>query len=203
MQEFQDWNYKFNNIKEKYKLVIGNNRKVPDVPLSIEIDEFFSFIYKRNKRNGVEPTADFENDVIEWIRDEDKLDIIQRYQVITDGFSSEELQNNRQTKDDLTDSIYMLHSPDDRNRNNFFNNNKLSTVKDNINYLLYGDDVEENQYKRMYDLININSERHIHNLGESSIQELVGWFKFDSGLPIRNRRSENVMSFYLSVAENN
>jgi hypothetical protein len=95
----------------------------------------------------------------------------------------------------------MLHSPDDRNRNNFFNNNKLSTVKDNINYLLYGDDVEENQYKRMYDLIN--SERHIHNLGESSIQELVGWFKFDSGLPIRNRRSENVMSFYLSVAENN
>ena len=202
MQTFQDWNYKFNNIKEKYKLVIKNKRKVPDVPLSIEIDEFFSFIYKRNKKNNIESMTDFESDVIEWIKDGSELDIIQRYQVITDGFSRETLQNNNLTEGELLNSIYKMHSPENRNQNNFFVQNEIDAVKKNLHYLLYGDGMEKNQYQRMYDLIN-NDEYKIKFLGESSIQELVGWFKFDDGLPIRNERSKRIMNFYGSVAENN
>jgi len=206
MQTFQDWNYKFNNIKEKYKLVIGNTRKVSGVPLSIEIDEFFSFIYKRNKRIDIETvdfeTVDFESDVNEWIEDESNLDIVQRYRDIKNGFSTEALQNNNLEEKELLDSIYKMHSPDDRNKENFFRKNNLKTVKDNLYYLLYGDGMEKNQYQRMYDLIN-NDKYKIKFLGESSIQELVGWFKFDDGLPIRNERSKRTMNFYGSVAENN
>jgi len=202
MKTFQDWNYNFNNIIEKYKdAIIGNRRKVPDVPLPIEIDGFFSFIYARNQKDGAPENPSFNNDVEAWIYCEDALNIQERYDEITNGFSIANLSNGEMNEDSLIKLIYALHSPDVRNQNNFFNHNELNDVIRNIHYLLHGDDEEENQYKRMYDLIH--RDRHIHYLGESCIQELVGWFKFNEGFPIRNERSKNVMDFYMNVAENN
>ena len=213
MQTFQDWNYKFNNVKEKYSLVLQQHNqrcKFPEIPLSIEIDAFFSFVYSQNhlrvpdNRGLVADSGVFERDVDAWINHKDEVNagtIVTRYNTITNGFSSEVLQNDNLTTDELSTSIYIMHSPHRLNQANFFIQNELETVKENLYYLLHGDDEEVNQYKRMYDLIK--GERQIKYLKESSIQELVGWFKFDSGFPIRNERSKRTMDFYMNVAENN
>ena len=208
MQEFQDWNYKFNNVMKKYLSVLPRHqRKFPEIPLPIEIDAFFSFIYtKKNLSQGenneiVANPGVFETDVNEWINDESEVTIVEQYKKIRDGFSSEALKNDNLTEENLLDSIYSMHGPDDRNRQNFFVNNNLASVKNNLYYLLYNEELEENQFKRMYDLIN-NEDYKIHFFAKSIVQELVGWFKFDHGIPIRNERSKKTMNFYTNVAEN-
>ena len=99
--------------------------------------------------------------------------------------------------------IQELHSVDHHlTQDAFFAANDLGSVKNNLSYLLYGDDDEVNRYQRMYDLINDDNRRIIY-LGVSRIQELVGWIwcqdENQDNFLILNERSMTAINFYNNV----
>ena len=218
MQRYQNWSYKFNQIKERYNELFGNNRKIPDVPLSIEIDTFLSYFYTRNNLHNIEVDNleqyefredEFNVDIGIWdnLNIDDiigQYDTLGRYSRINQGLSAEQLDvDNELNEEDLFAVIQELHSVDHHlTQDAFFAANDLGSVKNNLSYLLYGDDDEVNRYQRMYDLINDDNRRIIY-LGVSRIQELVGWIwcqdENQDNFLILNERSMTAINFYNNV----
>ncbi len=178
MKDYQDWSYKFNQIKERYKILFGNNRKIPDVPLNIEIDTFLSYFYEGRNLHNIEVDNleqyefrqdEFDEDVGIWNELElndiiEVYDTVERYMQINQGLSTENLLDDNLNEEDLFNTLDNLHAVGYHlTQERFFNDNNLGVVKENLHYLLY-DDEEINRYQRMYNLIDC--EQNIMHIGE-------------------------------------
>lgn len=72
----------------------------------------------------------------------------------------------------------------------FFELNDPKTVRERLAYLLYG---EGDTIQRIANMI-FNNDYRLHDFGQASVQELVGWCNQED-LPVINSRTTKILRF--------
>jgi len=71
----------------------------------------------------------------------------------------------------------------------FVNENKISNIRESLEYLLYSNDPI---HIRIHKMTSPNSEYKLSQFGPSCVQELLGWFK-PTEMPIRNNKADKAI----------
>lgn len=211
-RSYQEFFTAYKKVEDIYKTDGRRQQPEDEVPLRIEIDQFFSFIRETHAKGdsyNFEPYRDdieFEQftkeKIVEWFGlrwpylDET---IPTSYRKIYDQLSSVSAINSA-SMDQIFDALDVCHSFHDRFRfykgghdtlrHEFIKDNDLGQIKKVLSYLLHG---EDDYVVRMGTCI-FDEEYNLNHIGRSVIQELLGWVNKEN-IPICNGRTVKALRY--------
>lgn len=209
----EDYAKTYQEFLSAFRLVEGIYRKFPrkvpeeDLPLRIEIDQFFNYIREAkapgetyNDRPilfGPELEGSIESAIKEWISDtanylREKI-VSVSFPTINRVMRSEEAIHSASIED-ILEALSLVHSFHDRQRffpgghkshkKAFVEQNDLEQIKHCFTYLLYG---KVDYLQRMCACI-FDPRFKLRHIGRSAVQELLGWVNKED-IPICNSRT--------------
>ncbi|MCB0627978.1 MAG: phospholipase D family protein [Saprospiraceae bacterium] len=209
---YQEFESAYRVVESIYKSYQRRKQPESEVPLRIEIDQFFNFMREIYVKGDIWKTISFleknqqekkirENLDSWFLEDWSYLDnqIPDRIKLINKTLSSEQKIKNS-SMDDIFQAIDVCHSIHSRLRffdgghdtlkKVFIKKNELKQVQNVISYLLYGQD---DYVTRMGNCI-FDESYAVKEFGRSAIQELLGWVNKEN-IPICNGRTVKVLRY--------
>ncbi|MBV9154539.1 MAG: phospholipase D family protein [Alphaproteobacteria bacterium] len=201
---YQEFLHAFRIVQEVYQS--SGRQKQPDVPLRLEIDQFFSFIRQEFTtgesyleaplRHGQNLEQNIRTHIEQWLDTNwvylDRT-IPENYKLISSALGSPESISNS-GYDELLDALLVCHSFNEQLRfhkgaipalrRDFMRDNELGRAKRTLIYLLFGGG---NFIERMGNCI-FNPEYALSWFGRSCVQETFGWVNGED-IPICNGRT--------------
>jgi len=202
----------FNAIRRVYEH-FGKRKANAAFPLRLEIDSFISFIRETHAEgdvwmetpliSGIDREKRITELVAEWHETPwsyfEKTIVHENYPRLVNIFESSD--SIKQANDDeLFDALNVVHSFHERLRffdggqatwkKVFLGANDPTRTRENLSYLLYGPGKIE---ERIANLI-YSPNYKLNELGQSSVQELVGWMNHEE-LPVINARTTKVLRY--------
>ncbi|MFS0556891.1 phospholipase D-like domain-containing protein [Brevibacillus sp. 179-C9.3 HS] len=210
LKRYQTYSNLFEEVKSIYSGL--NFRKVPSLPIRIEIDQFFNWLrdekayqdqYKKTPiLKGIELKKFIESNIQDFFNSDfnDVLEIIiDNYKLMNRCLSSTKAIVSL-TEEDLSRCLISINAFNGQIRhhkggrhyftNEFIRINSISRIKDTFIYLLHGNG---NHVKRMADCI-YDPKYKLKRFGHSCVQELFGWVNTLEA-PICNERTYMCMQY--------
>jgi len=209
-QTYQSFEKAYREVEHVYSQ--RGQRKAPEVPLRIEVDQFLNFIQEtcfKGEEWGEAPLRSAESRDVEthslldvwfqsnWAYLTDK--VVPNYHVISQRLGTQAAIRNADFPQ-ILDAVQVCHAFSSRYRhfegglatlrNEFRDSNELGRVKESLLYLLHGSD---DYVARMGAVIN-EPKYKLANCGRSLVQELLGWVN-NEGVAICNKRTLKVLRY--------
>lgn len=200
-------------VVEKLYSLDGRRKTDPlELPLRIEIDQFFNFLREEHARGntylntGILAPKARETHIKEFIDKWQDADwpylhekVVEAWQKMNNELSSPEKLNSLSIEE-IFDVLYHCHSFHDRRRfffgglptfkQTFVNNNTTENVREALKDLLFGN---AGFIERMADCL-FSAKYEIKQFGRSNVQELLGWVNQEN-VPICNGRTLKALRF--------
>jgi len=197
----------FEFLRETYKSI--NTRKIAEneLPLRIEIDQFFNWIRDKKCHKTDYETAPIlsgdllKDNIISNAKEFIKADMIYFNKVVNDSYPSivkylsTPAKIDNLTEDELKVSLYKLHSFHDQLRffpggfdnqfQTFIEDNTIEKIKKSFKYILFS---TEHDFRTRIGNYYYDDNLRLKNFGESCAKELFGWLN-DEDIPIFNNRT--------------